>query len=165
MVAAAANADPACTLRIKVDRREPAWIRLRSVRPEAPGGCALDTDTLRRTLAAALAAAGPVVTVALGRLVGYPALACGLAAQAAADPGWDRRHGRARDGRSDNTWTAQALAASQPLAGLLPAGWTLQAVSVEKVLKGRPAQQLADCPVEGGGLPFDAQLWLRLRRR
>lgn len=166
---AGAAPPPVCSLTLESRPTEPDTLRLRVHHAPGTGACRIASDTLRTALAAALDrpevfAAGEG-SVALGRLIDYAPLACALAATAAADPGWNRRRGRARDGSGDNAWTARTLARPALLGGLVPDGWALVSVSTEKVLKGVPARQVPGCDVTMNGLPFDAQVWVRLRRR
>lgn len=141
-------------------------------------GCPLPLVELLQGVERLLAVAGPELPVpaslAMGRIVEYPWLAERLARAAQADPGWDARRGRPREGH-ENRYVAELLARERLLAELTErfasAGFVLRVAGVEKVLVGRAAEvpELRALAAEGGDpaarLPFDAQLWLRLEPR
>ena len=104
-------------------------------------------------------------SVFLGRLVEYPWLSRFLAAQAAADPGWDAETGRPRSG-DINTYVRTALFSPAGLELLRPVfaetGYRIMGVSVEKVLVAK-AESLPELGLAGmTRYPYDALTHLRL---
>lgn len=121
-----------------------------------------------------------VASLGLGRLVDFPELSAraALAIRGAGD--WDGRAARFRGQASAepgarNRFFAAALdrhAVLRPfLDALAPFGVAGGTASVEKVLVGPPGMTPAEASLRAAGvgadeaLPFDAQVWLRLRRR
>jgi hypothetical protein len=138
-------------------------------------GCPLALAELLQGVDRLLAVAGAELPVpaglALGRIAEYPWLAERLARAALADPAWDARRGRPRDGH-ENHYVADLLTRRRLLAELAERfaaeGVALRVAGVEKVLVGDVAEVpelrgLAAGGVDPGArLPFDAQLWLDL---
>jgi hypothetical protein len=166
-VVAAAEAG-GCTL--VLERATPADDALR-LRP----GCPLALDDLLAGVERLLAVAGADVarggSLAMGRIVEYPWLAERLARAALAEPGWDARRGRPREGH-ENRFVADTLErrglVAELAARLAAAGVSARVAGVEKVLVAPvgAAPELRALAQEGvdpaARLPFDAQWWLRV---
>lgn len=102
-----------------------------------------------------------ILNLQLGRIVDHPWLSTALARAALNSREWDRIKGKPRQ-RQINEFTSTLLRVGGGLTDLLP-GWTLQAVSTEKVLV-QPAQGMPSLALARGDkslVPYDAQLWLR----
>lgn len=113
-------------------------------------------------------AAAPHMSIFIGRLVAYPALARSLARSASASGSWDAGQGKAASGNV-NTLVGRLLGKQAELAPVRQAlrrhGWRLTRISVEKVLVGRHRDAPAHIePGLKGKLPFDAQTWLVVKR-
>nr|WP_320192972.1 hypothetical protein [uncultured Desulfobacter sp.] len=104
----------------------------------------------------------------IGRLVDYPWMCQYLANTALTDGGWDSRKGKpvAMD---INKYVSSLLfrkeLLSEIMAGLAKNGYSVTGISVEKVLVGG----FHDVPLYQGKMfrgrvPFDAQVWLRLKK-
>jgi hypothetical protein len=117
--------------------------------------------------------------LAIGRLIRFPELAEGLALAAHASTDWDGGRGRPRSARAQefgavNSFVGGLLREQGLLRPLIEplteGGIEIAAVSVEKVLIGQPEQIPFGDRLLGKGvtaderLPFDAQVWLQLRR-
>jgi len=98
--------------------------------------------------------------VDLGRLVEHPWLSTALARAALASREWDKARGRPRQ-RNVNQFSGTLLRLGGALDGLVP-GWTLKAVSAEKVLvqSARAMPELGVAPGDKALVPYDAQLVL-----
>jgi len=117
---------------------------------------------LRRTLAAA--APDGVISLFLGTVADIPGLSAELVATSRAAAGWDGRLGRPRSG-DPNGFVAGLLLRSHALRELLPE-YEIVGVSVEKVLVPTHRairERRAGDGLPDGRLPYDAQLWVRLR--
>ena len=132
--------------------------------PIAAEGFAAALDVLLRKAAADTGA--PARSLSLGRVVDLPGLSAALAEAARAAPGWDAASGRPR--RDDvNGFVAGLLQGSAVLKGLLPA-YSIESVSVEKVLvptSRAVRERTAAAGIPDARLPYDAQLWVRVRQR
>lgn len=96
----------------------------------------------------------------LGRAVDYPWVSLAMGKAALNSKEWDSVAGKTRR-RAINSYVAALLGVSGALDDLLP-GWSLQSISVEKVLV-QPATKiagLATSPKDKSLLPYDAMLWL-----
>ena len=105
-------------------------------------------------------------SLSLGRVVELPGLSRALAEAARASPGWDQGSGRPRRG-DVNAFVAGLLLESAALREFFPAH-TVESVSVEKVLVPTPGEVRKRTATDGipdGRLPYDAQLWVRVKRR
>ena len=105
-------------------------------------------------------------SLSLGRVVELPGLSAALAEAARASPGWDAASGRPRRG-DVNGFVAGLLQQSAVLKGLLPA-YSIESVSVEKVLvptRRAVRERTATDGIPDGRLPYDAQLWVRVKQR
>ncbi len=102
----------------------------------------------------------------LGRVVELPLLSGELVRTARESPEWDARAGRPRAG-DPNRFVAGLLLNSAVLGDLLP-DYTITSVSIEKVLvptrAAIRARKTGD-PVPDERLPYDAMLWVRLKRK
>jgi len=117
---------------------------------------------------ASLLSTGSFQSIFLGRIVEYPDLMSYLVNRSRSDSLWLRSKGRPRKG-GVNLYV-QTILATHPLIGkmnrlLKKVGYRISGVSVEKVLVGR----YKDIPrYHGqkftGGLPFDAQLYVLLKK-
>jgi hypothetical protein len=133
LLAASVGVHPAQECPVRLEVRVVEAVRHYRTRPACPIGF----DSTRDALRALLAHAGTDTEARLlmGRIVDYPWLSALL-----------ERAG----GRSDNLSVAKTLRAMPELAHLVP-GWTITAVSVEKVLVRNRR-------------PYDAILWITLAR-
>jgi len=116
-----------------------------------------------------LAAAAPTapageISLFLGTVSDIPGLSAELVAASRASPGWDEQLGRPRSG-DPNGFVAGLLLHNLVLRDLVP-GYEIVGVSVEKVLvptRRAIREHHAGDGVPDGRLPYDAQLWVRLR--
>jgi hypothetical protein len=132
-----------------------------SLEPCVPAYAEL-ADGLGRLLAAA--APDGVISLFLGTVADVPGLSADLVAASRSSSGWDRRNGRPRSG-DPNGFVASLLLRSPVLRDLLP-GFEIVGVSVEKVLvptRGAIRTRRPGDAVPDERLPYDAQLWVRLR--
>ena len=159
-----------CHLSLEISRE---WrsLRIRSHHPNL-GFCAITAAAMRSLLqehATELAASDPPFTaLSLGRLAEYPWLSRRLAEAALADPGWNKTTGRPRRGY-DNNYVAALLYRPEFLAELNDAlagsNYQITDVSVEKVLINRLGDQFPDAGRDRRAkIPFDALIWLHLKR-
>ena len=141
---------------------EPPARPLFRLRPACPLGPESTRQAMHTLLAAAPAGAAEV-SVFLGRAIEYPWISALIVRQAVASREWNSGSDHAARG-GDNRAVARLLLEAPQLAQAF-AGWTLAGVSVEKVLV-RPAQDLdlATGAAPATQLPYDAQIWVRLRR-
>lgn len=107
-------------------------------------------------------------SIGLGRAVDYPWISEYLVQAARDSVRWDARSGRALT-RGDNAFVASLLSSPEfierlqaPFAG---SGYSVESVSVEKVLVGDYPDQGASHHQRLLKLPFDAQVWLTLKKR
>jgi hypothetical protein len=120
-----------------------------------------------------------ITSLGLGRLIYFPELAQRLALMARESPAWDSSRGGVRDRQEEDFGAVNRLIEGLAVEGnlfkalegaLRDYGWTVSAVETEKVLVGKPDQTpFAEGLFNGGAraddkLPFDAIVWLRLRR-
>lgn len=119
--------------------------------------------TAMRDLAPSAFAAGArpaELRVDLGRIVDHPWLSAALARAALASKEWDKTQGKPRQ-RNINQFAATLLRLGGTLDELMP-GWSLNAISTEKVLV-QPARAMAELkavPGDKAQVPYDAQLVL-----
>jgi hypothetical protein len=148
---------PACA--VAIEHPAPGLARLR---PACPIGFGATHAAVREVLAKAQ---GGEARLYLGRLVEYPWLSATLARQASSSRIWDPETGTAR-GETHNSYVATVLR-HLPEFGALFDKWSIAGVSVEKVLL-KPAAELPlaqGAPLPPGSLlPYDAQVWVTLRR-
>ncbi len=150
---------PECQVHLEARSEEPHQV-LR-VRPTCPIG----RSSTHAALQALLAHAGSEARVSFGRIVDYPWLSSLLAREASVARTWDASTGKPRSG-GENQWVAKMLAAMPEFTALFDR-WQIAGISVEKVLLKRAA----DLPLAEGAplprearLPYDAVLWVTLRR-
>jgi hypothetical protein len=161
-----------CNLSLEAAENGPT-LRLR-VRHPAYRPCFIDKAAVAEALTQAFAEPHPILasreftSLALGRLIDYPWLARFLALQAAQDPNWDATAGKPRRVHV-NRYVADVLFSpgivseiETPLRGQ---GYRVAGVSVEKVLVGgfKNVPQW-EGPGQKGKIPFDAQVWFRLKQ-
>ena len=135
----------------------------------APGdACEATAAELSAGLDRLLGGADPAgeISLFLGAVGDIPGLSAELVQAARASAGWDRVAARPRSG-DVNGFVAALLEDGAVLRGILP-GFVVTGVSVEKVLV--PSRQMLRERTPGDGvpdarLPYDAQLWVRLRKR
>jgi hypothetical protein len=133
--------------------------------------CAMDEATYVRVvgewLRARPAHAVRLDSLSLGRAVAHPWLSRHLAEQALNDPEWARA-ARGSSG-AHNAYVSRLLARPDVLlrldAAFAGSAYAVFAVSVEKVLIGPAADYAAPGTASRRRVPFDAQVWLRLRPR
>ncbi len=133
LLAAAVGVHPAPECPVRLEVRVEGGRRHFRPRPACPIGFDSTRDALRTLLAHA--GTDTEARLHMGRIVEYPWLSALL------------EHA---GGRTDNRSVAQTLRGIAELGHLFP-GWTVTAISVEKVLVRR-------------GRPYDAILWLTLKR-
>jgi len=154
---------PAAECAVALELREEPPHRLLRLRPGCPIGHASTHGAVR----AMLQHAGDAAEARLffGRIVEYPWLSSLLAREASSSRRWDPAAGRPMRG-SDNRYVAEALRAMPEFTALFD-GWRISGVAVEKVLL-KPAAELplpAGAPTPARAkLPYDAMLWVTLRR-
>ena len=161
-----------CTLTVEASENWPA-LRLRAGHPNHRP-CFIDKAAVVEALTQAFAGPHPILasreftSLALGRLIDYPWLVRFLAQHAARDPQWDAIAGKPRRIHV-NRYVADVLFSpgivseiEKPLHGQ---GYRVAGVSVEKVLVGgfENVPQW-EGPGGKGKIPFDAQVWLRLKQ-
>lgn len=150
-----------CAVRIERYAGDRASFRLR---PD----CGLSRPSTVAAVAAVTSMAGAAreIGVGFGRIVECPWLSTLLAREASSAPGWNAATGRPQQGNA-NAYVARLLERSPEFTALF-AEWDAVSVSVEKVLV-RSAAELdlpAGAPFPASArFPFDAQLWVLLRRR
>jgi hypothetical protein len=161
-----------CTLSVEADNE---WhtLRLRAYHPRYEG-CEIAQEDMVSALAAAFSKTDPALftgnfhSLFLGRLIDYPWLSHSLATAAYRDSGWNAKKGKPLT-PGINQYVALVLYRKALPASIKDAlsehGYRITGVSVEKVLVGR----FRDLPfyrgkAPMGWVPFDAQVWLRLRK-
>lgn len=141
-------------------------VRVSAAEPGRLATCVPAFAELAAGLGRVLAAAAPdgVISLFLGTVADVPGLSAELVAASRSSAGWDERLGRPRTG-DPNGFVAGLLLQSRLLLDLLP-GYEVVGVSVEKVLvptRRAIRERRAGAGVPDGRLPYDAQLWVRLR--
>jgi hypothetical protein len=141
-------------------------LRIRAAEPGRLEACVPIFPELAAGLGRLLAAAAPPgeTSLFLGTVAEVSGLSAELVVASRASPEWDEQRGRPRSG-DPNGFVAGLLRRSLVLRDLLP-GYEIVGVSVEKVLvptrrairERRPGDGVPDAR-----LPYDAQLWVRLR--
>jgi hypothetical protein len=167
---AQAETEAACRPHIE---EQTAW-RSATFRPhgDAFRACPVTEDAYRRVVGEWLRqgppAGGPPTSLGLGRLVDYPWLSRYLAQASLKRRDWNARTGRPR-GTDLNRLVADILSAPEPLAQLQQpfagSGYTVVAVTVEKVLVGPAREVFRDPGQPPARVPYDAMTWLRLEYR
>ncbi len=161
-----------CSLSMEADDQARV-LRLR-VHPSHPA-CHATKDSVQKILRAVFSPADPpklegvYTSLYLGRLIDYPWLCEYLAVTAYNDPRWNRKKGKPVS-MDLYKYVTSILSSRDVLSQFEEAfgdsGYTVRAVTIEKVLVGR----LSDVPLyQGkalpGKVPFDAMVWLRLEKR
>jgi len=160
-----------CTLTLEMAENWPS-LRLRASHPNYRP-CYIEKTAVIQTLTQAFSGPHPALvsreftSLAIGRLIDYPWLAQFLALHSAQDPQWDAGSGKPRSVHV-NRYVADILSSPEIVreieAPLREQGYRITSVSVEKVLVGG----FENVPqFEGsrrkGKIPFDAQVWFRLK--
>lgn len=147
---------------VSFERHEEARLVLR-LRPACTLGFSSTQDAVRALLAQETDARE--LSVSFGRIERYPWLSSLLARQASSSRRWNLAAGRPYEGH-ENAYVAAALRGMPEFTALFER-WLVAGVSVEKVLV-RPAAELSlpsGAPVAPESkLPFDAILWISLKR-
>jgi hypothetical protein len=162
LIAAAIGGYAAPECEIAFERFEETRTILR-LRPACPVGFTSTRAAVRQVLEQAGDASA--ITLSFGRIERYAWLSDSLARQASSSRRWNAAAGRPVEGH-ENAYVAAALR-GMPEFTVLFEGWTVAGVSVEKVLVRRAAELSlpAGAPVAPGAkLPWDAILWVTLRR-
>ena len=150
----------------------PRWrnLRYRNACPEPLASKVALFAELLDALARHGAALHELGSLSLGRLIDHPELALAAALAARDKQSWRSMGSGALN--KDFADLLEAKAILQPFeAALRRHGLAGDGVSVEKVLVGRPAETPLASPLRAKGvgaeerLPYDAQVWLRLRPR
>ena len=161
-----------CSLRVEADD-EARILRLR-VHPGNPE-CYATKDNMQTVLKAVFSKTDPSKlegvynTLFLGRLIDYPWLSEYLAVTAYRDPRWDREKGKPvtlDPYRYVNSVLSNREVLSQFEDAFGQSGYTIRAVILEKVCVGR----FSDVPLYKGKalpgkVPFDAMVWLGLKKK
>jgi hypothetical protein len=162
LIAAAIGGYAAPECAIAFERFEETRTVLR-LRPACPVGFTSTQAAVRQVLEQAGDASE--ITLSFGRIERYAWLSDSLARQASSSRRWNAAAGRPVEGH-ENAYVAAALRGMPEFTALF-GGWTVAGVSVEKVLVRRAAELSlpAGAPVAPGAkLPWDAILWVTLRR-
>lgn len=132
--------------------------------------CPVDESTYQNVIAAWLKTQNsnaPVfASLSLGRVIHYPWLSELLANAALHHPQWNTQKGHSKSG-NDNAWVSQALSSPSILARLQApfdgSTYRIESLSVEKVLVDEATNVLPLKIPTPTRVPFDAQLWVKLR--
>ena len=162
LIAAAFGAFQAPECTVAFERHEETRLVLR-LRP----ACTLGYGSTQGAVHALLAQEGDAreLSLSFGRIERYPWLSSLLARQASSSRRWNLAAGRPYDGH-ENAYVAAALRGMPEFTALFER-WQVAGVSVEKVLVKAAAELNlpAGAPVSPDSkLPFDAILWVTLRR-
>jgi hypothetical protein len=158
----------ACTLVLEQYDGSYHQLRISAAASGSLEACVPTFAELSAGLGRLLAEAAPegVISLFLGTVTDVPGLSADLVAASRSSAGWDERLGRPRSG-DPNGFVSDLLLRSLVLRDLVP-GYEILGVSVEKVLV--PTRQAIRGRRAGDGVPdrrvpYDAQLWVRLRTR
>jgi hypothetical protein len=162
-----------CTLSIEADE-EWRTLRLRAHHPRYQP-CNVNQESVLSLLASAFAKTEPpalqgeYTSLFIGRLIDYPWLSHYLAETAHRDKRWNRKRGLPIK-MGINRYTAGLLFNLDLLKPIQTElgkhGYRIAGVSVEKVLVGRASNLPGPTRKNlAGRLPFDAQVWLQLRKK
>jgi hypothetical protein len=167
LIAAAIGSFAAPECAVAFERHEPEAHGPRAVLRLRPA-CPIGYTSTQGAVRALLAQAGDAqeFSLAFGRIEAYPWLSTMLARQASSSRRWNPATGRPHEGH-ENAYVAAALRGMPEFTALFER-WQVNGVSVEKVLV-KPAVRLslpAGAPIpQGSKLPYDAILWVTLKRR
>jgi hypothetical protein len=148
-------------------------LRLRAHHPKYKG-CHIDKNSMVSVLTAAFLKndspklEGSYSSLFIGRLIDYPWLSQYLATTAYRDQGWDSKKGRP-SAMDINKYVSQLLFRKELMAEIETAfekgGVRVVGVSVEKVLMGGFREvPFYQGKMHPGRVPYDAQVWFRLKR-
>ena len=161
-----------CSLRVEADD-EDRILRLR-VYPGHPE-CYATKDSMQKVLKAVFSKTDPPKlegvyhSLFLGRLIDYPWLCEYLAVSAYKDPRWDKNKGKPVS--VDLYKYVSAILSRREIISQFEdafgdSGYTIVAVTLEKVLVGRFSHiPLYEGKMFPGKVPFDAVVWLRLEKK
>ena len=158
-----------CTISIEADDESALRVRVQPGHPQ----CYATNESLLDLLSTEFSRVGGseevYTSVSLGRIIDYPWLSEYIATSAYTDPQWQRNRGKPRS-RDTYGYVSKILLRS-PFAAqlnevLARKGYFIHAVTVEKVLIGT----FRDVPLYAGKagvgkVPYDAVVWLRLRKK
>ena len=148
-------------------------LRLRAHHPNYKG-CHIDKDSMVSVLTAAFSKndspkfEGTYSSLFIGRLIDYPWLSQDLATTAIRDRGWDSKKGKPA-AMDINKYVSQLLFRKEWMAEIETVfekgGYRVVGVAVEKVLVGGFREvPFYQGEMHSGRVPYDAQVWLRLKR-
>jgi hypothetical protein len=161
-----------CELRVE-SSEEWKSLRLRAHHPNYKG-CQITKDEMVSALDQAFGKEDPprlegvYSSLSIGRLIDFPWLSQYLATTAHGDPQWDSKKGRPV-GMDINKYVSQRLSDKALLTEIegpfAKGGYRVGSVTVEKVLVG----SFRDVPLyqgamHSGKVPYDAQVWFRLKK-
>jgi hypothetical protein len=148
-------------------------LRLRAHHPNYKG-CHIDKDSMVSVLTAAFSKndspkiEGTYSSLFIGRLIDYPWLSQDLATTAIRDRGWDSKKGKPA-AMDINKYLSQLLFRKEWMAEIETVfekgGYRVVGVAVEKVLVGGFREvPFYQGEMYSGRVPYDAQVWFRLKR-
>ena len=160
-----------CSLALELE--SDSTLRLRAHHP-AYKFCNIDEAAVVSILSAAFAKTDPprlegtYSTLFIGRLIDYPWLSQYLAVTAHDDAGWNAKQGKPLSGNINN-YVSTLLFSLEPISKIktlfMQNGYAVSGISVEKVLVGSFREiPLYQGKVHQGKIPFDAMVWLKLKK-
>jgi hypothetical protein len=163
---------PECNLTVESNEK---WhtLRLRAHHPSYKG-CQIDEASVVSVLNAAFSKSDPpklegsYSSLSIGRLIDYPWLSQDLATAAYRDRGWDPKKGKPAS-MDVNKYVSQLLFRKELMAQIETVfekgGYRVVGVSVEKVLVGGFREvPFYQGEMHPGRVPYDAQVWFRLKK-
>jgi hypothetical protein len=161
-----------CNLTVESNENQHT-LRLRAHHPKYKG-CHIDKNSMVSVLTAAFLKndspklEGSYSSLFIGRLIDYPWLSQYLATTATRDRGWDSKKGKPA-AMDINTYLSQLLFRKEWMAEIETVfekgGYRVVGVAVEKVLVGGFREvPFYQGEMYSGRVPYDAQVWFRLKR-
>ena len=161
-----------CDLTVEANEKQHT-LRLRAHHPNYKG-CHLDKNSMVSVLTAAFSKSdspkleGIYSSLFIGRLIDYPWLSQDLATTAHRDRGWDSKKGKPA-AMDINKYVSLLLFRKEWMAEIETVfekgGYRVVGVAVEKVLVGGFREvPFYQGEVHPGRVPYDAQVWFRLKR-
>ena len=161
-----------CDLTVEANEKQ-RTLRLRAHHPNYKG-CHLDKNSMVSVLTAAFSKSdspkleGIYSSLFIGRLIDYPWLSQDLATTAHRDRGWDSKKGKPA-AMDINKYVSLLLFRKEWMAEIETVfekgGYRVVGVAVEKVLVGGFREvPFYQGEVHPGRVPYDAQVWFRLKR-
>ena len=161
-----------CDLTVEANEKQHT-LRLRAHHPNYKG-CHLDKNSMVSVLTAAFSKSdspkleGIYSSLFIGRLIDYPWLSQDLATTAHRDRGWDSQKGKPA-AMDINKYVSLLLFRKEWMAEIETVfekgGYRVVGVAVEKVLVGGFREvPFYQGEVHPGRVPYDAQVWFRLKR-